>query len=192
MPEETTRNRSSQRTRANILAAARTRFATDGYERATIRAIAADAGIDPSMVMRYFGSKEQLFATAVDIDLRLPDLSSTPPQELPAVVVRHFLQRWEGDAADDALLLLLRSAVTNEQAAERMRAIFANQVSSAFEAVLGPDEGAERAGLVACQLLGLALGRYVLALPAVASLPIETLVSRFAPAIGAVVTAEKS
>ncbi|HEY3086690.1 MAG TPA: TetR family transcriptional regulator, partial [Jatrophihabitantaceae bacterium] len=62
--------RRSDVTRAEILHAAQTRFATDGYQRATIRAIAADAAIDPSMVMRYYGSKAQLFAAAVDIDLR--------------------------------------------------------------------------------------------------------------------------
>ena len=67
--------RRSDRTRAAILAAARERFAADGYERATIRAIAADAAIDPAMVMRYFGNKEKLFAAAAEFDLRLPDLS---------------------------------------------------------------------------------------------------------------------
>jgi len=68
-----TRPRRSDATRAAILAAARERFAADGYERATIRAIAETAGIDPAMVMRYYGSKEKLFATAADFDLRLPD-----------------------------------------------------------------------------------------------------------------------
>src|SRR6187397_170036 len=67
--------RSSEQTKAVILAAARERFAKSGFERATIRAIAADANIDPSMVMRYFGSKDQLFAAAADFDLELPDLS---------------------------------------------------------------------------------------------------------------------
>ena len=67
--------RSSEHTKAVILAAARERFAESGFERATIRAIAADANIDPSMVMRYFGSKDRLFAAAADFDLQLPDLS---------------------------------------------------------------------------------------------------------------------
>ncbi|MFD6811748.1 helix-turn-helix domain-containing protein, partial [Streptomyces anthocyanicus] len=64
--------RRSDTTRAAILEAARERFAADGYERATIRAIARDAGIDPSLVMRYFGNKEGLFAAASEIDLALP------------------------------------------------------------------------------------------------------------------------
>jgi hypothetical protein len=68
--------------RRAILAAARARFAAEGYERTTVRAIAADADIDASMVMRYFGSKEDLFAAAADIDLRLPSLKGVDPNQL--------------------------------------------------------------------------------------------------------------
>ncbi len=103
----------SDRTKAAILQAARLRLASHGYDRTTIRAVAADAGIDPSMVMRYFVSKAQLFDAALDIDLRLPDLTGVPLDDLPGTLVRLFLQRWEVDPADDALLVLLRSAVTN-------------------------------------------------------------------------------
>ena len=87
------RPRRSEPTRQAILQAARVRFATDGYDRATIRAIAADAGIDPSLVMRYFGSKEQLFVAATDFDLHTPDLAASPPQERGARLVRHFIRR---------------------------------------------------------------------------------------------------
>src|SRR3954470_14069400 len=89
--------RSADRTRGVILAAARERFASDGYERATIRAIAADATIDPAMVMRYFGNKEKLFVAAAEIDLRLPDVSVVPRGSVGRVLVRHFVERWEGD-----------------------------------------------------------------------------------------------
>ena len=71
--------RRSDATRTAILDAARERFAADGYDRATIRAIARDANIDPSMVMRYYGNKEGLFAAAVAIDLKLPDPASLSP-----------------------------------------------------------------------------------------------------------------
>ena len=71
-------NRKSDRTRLAILQAAKAEFAEHGYDRANIRAIAAIASIDPSMVMRYFGNKEGLFAAAVDVDLRLPDLRHVP------------------------------------------------------------------------------------------------------------------
>src|SRR5580765_6030282 len=112
--EDTGPERRSDRTKAAILRATRERLAAQGYDRTTIQAVAADAGIDPSMVMRYFGNKAQLFDAALDIDLRLPDLTAAAPQELPRMLVRHFLERWESDPGDDALLVLLRSAVTNE------------------------------------------------------------------------------
>ncbi|MEU2392958.1 TetR family transcriptional regulator [Streptomyces sp. NPDC007369] len=174
-----------EQTRAVILRAAQERFAAQGYERTTIRAVAADAGIDPSMVMRYFGSKEGLFDAALAVDLRLPDLGAVPERELPRVIVRHFVERWEGDPADDALLVLLRSAVTNEQAAERMRRVFAVQVAPALAAAVGAERAARVGGLVAAQLLGLAVTRYLLRIPAVAGLPAEAVVEGLAPALAA-------
>lgn len=181
-----TTRRTSDTTKTAILRAARERFAAQGYERTTIRAVAADAEIDPSMVMRYFGSKEGLFDAALTVDLRMPDLSAVPAGELPAALVRHFVARWEGDPADDALLVLLRSAVTNERAAARMREVFATQVAPALAAALGPERAARVAGPVAAQLLGLALTRYLLRLPAIVNLPPEALVASFAPGVRAV------
>ncbi|MEV4511804.1 TetR family transcriptional regulator [Dactylosporangium sp. NPDC049525] len=158
--------RRSDATRAGILRAARARFAGDGYQRATIRAIAADAGIDPSMVMRYYGNKAQLFAAAVDVDLRLPDATRIPPDRLGETLVAHFIQRWEGDPTDDALLTLLRSAATDESVAARLRDIFREQVAPVVLAVVAdPAEAALRAGLVATQMLGLAMCRQILLLP---------------------------
>src|SRR5689334_7504616 len=107
MTVEESGGKRSDRTKAAILHAARLRLAAHGYDRTTIRAVAADAGIDPSMVMRYFVTKAQLFDAALDIDLRLPDLAGVPRDELPRMLVRLFLDRWEGDPADDALLVLL-------------------------------------------------------------------------------------
>src|ERR671921_753984 len=104
--------------RKAILRAARHRFGADGYDRATVRAIAADAGIDPSMVMRYFGSKRQLFALAVDFDLRFPDLVGAPRDQVGRILATHLLDRWEDDAG---LKILLRTAATDDDAAERMR-----------------------------------------------------------------------
>ncbi|MFF9043695.1 TetR family transcriptional regulator [Streptomyces parvulus] len=178
--------RRSDRTKAAILRAARERFAAQGYERTTIRAVAADAAIDPSMVMRYFGNKSRLFDATLAIDLRLPDLADVPPDDLAQTLVRHFLERWEGDPADDALLVLMRSAVTNEQAAARMHEIFAAQIAPALTAALGPERAARRAGLVSAQLLGLGLTRYLLRLPAVTALTPDEIEDALAPALQAV------
>lgn len=175
----------SDRTKTAILRATRQRLAAHGYDRTTIRAVAADAGIDPSMVMRYFGSKAQLFDAALDIDLRLPDLSAVPPDELPQMLVRLFLDRWESDPTGDALLVLLRSAVTNEHAAAQMRQIFAAQVAPALAAAIGQDLATRLAGLVAAQLLGLGLTRYLLRLPAVTTLTPDEIENALTPAIRA-------
>jgi AcrR family transcriptional regulator len=173
--------RRSDGTRAAILAAARERFAADGYERATIRSIAADAGIDASMVMRYYGSKDKLFAAAAEFDLRLPDLLAVPRERIGATLVTHFLHRWE---QDESLQALLRAAVTNDVAAQRMREIFGTQLGPALARIADhPADLPTRAGLIAAQMLGFALCRYVLGLPSVATLSHEQAVAWLGPTV---------
>jgi AcrR family transcriptional regulator len=175
----TSTGRRSDATKEAILTAARERFAGDGYERATIRAIAADAGIDPAMVMRYFGNKEKLFAAAAEFDLRLPDFTEIPPGEIGRRIAGHVIDRWDGD---ETLMALLRAAVTNPAAADRMRGIFAAQLGPAVQAI-APDNVPERAGLVATQVLGLALTRYVLRLPPVVAMDRDTVVAWIGPTL---------
>lgn len=173
--------RRSDATRAAILAAARERFASDGYERATIRAIARDADIDPSMVMRYYGNKAGLFAAASAYKVQLPDLTGLPPEEMGRAVVRRFLDMWE---TDETLTALLRVGATNEAGAERMRGIWGEQVKPLVAAVCpAPEEAAERAALLSSQILGLALTRYVLRLPPAAAMAPERLEAWYGPII---------
>ncbi|MGV9886252.1 TetR/AcrR family transcriptional regulator [Streptomyces sp. NPDC003395] len=174
-------------TRGAILTAARERFAADGYERATIRAIARDARIDPSMVMRYFGSKEGLFAAAVALDLRLPDLTGIPREEVGRALVRHFLGLWE---ENEELTAVLRVGVTNPAGAERLRGMFRDQLLPVVrQACPDPEQTPARAALVAGQLLGLALTRYILRLePAVALAP-EEITAWLAPTVQRYLTA---
>jgi AcrR family transcriptional regulator len=171
----------SDRTKAAILTAARERFAADGYAKATIRAIAAQADIDPSMVMRYFGSKEKLLAAAASFELELPDLTAIPPDSWGDVLARHLVARWE---RNDTLVALLRVATTQDFAAERMRTLFAGQVAP-LVARIEPDEktAATRAGLLATQMLGLALTRYVLELPPVVALTPDELAAWLSPVL---------
>ena len=179
--------RRSDATRAAILVAARERFASDGYERATIRSIAADADIDPSMVMRYYGNKEKLFAAAAEFDLQLPDVSGIGAEEVGAALARHFLHRWEGD---DTLTALLRAAATNEVAADRMRDLFGAQLLPVVAAVCpDPADVPRRAGLVASQMLGLALCRFVLRLPPMVAMPAEEAAAWVGPTIQRYLTA---
>jgi AcrR family transcriptional regulator len=189
MTETRPRPRRSDATRAAILAAARERFAADGYERATIRAIAADAGIDPAMVMRYYGNKEKLFAAAAEFDLRLPDIAAIPRAEVGTRLVAHFINRWEGD---ETLMAMLRAGVTNAAAAERIQTIFAGQVVAAISALFPePATAAARAGLLATQMLGLALSRYVLKLPPVVAMAPAELIAWLGPTVQRYLTAAR-
>lgn len=175
--------RRSTATRAAILDAARRRFAADGFRKATIRAIAADATIDPAMVMRYYGSKDELFAAAIDVDLRLPDLGATDPAALGEALTRHFLALWERPPTDETLLTLLRSAVTGDAAVATIQQVFTEQVRVAVSRVGDPADASRRAALVASQLLGLALCRYVLRLPPATALTEDQIVDDVAPTI---------
>jgi AcrR family transcriptional regulator len=171
--------RSSQETKAVILAAARERFAASGFGGATIRAIAADAGIDPAMVMRYYGSKDKLFAAAAEFDLKFPDVTGFDRERVGAALVSHFVERWEGD---EALIVLLRSATTNDEAVARMHQIFLGQLEP-MVAKLTPEGAAVRAGLIATQILGLALCRYVLRLPPVVGMSRDEIVAWYGPTV---------
>ncbi|MDN0196872.1 TetR family transcriptional regulator [Streptomyces sp. S.PNR 29] len=189
MPDSkpTAPSRRSDTTRAAILEAARERFATDGYERATIRAIAKDAHIDPSMVMRYYGNKEGLFAAAVAIDLRLPDLRALPRDRAGHALVTHFLDRWE---ENEVLTALLRAGATNQAGAERMQGIFRDQLLPVARQVCpDPEQAPARAGLVSTQVLGLALTRYVLRFPPAVALTREEIVAWLAPTLQRYLTA---
>ncbi|MFE9321322.1 TetR family transcriptional regulator [Nocardia sp. NPDC052278] len=182
--------RRSDATRAAILAAARTRFAAEGFRKATIRAIAADAAIDPSMVMRYFGSKDGLFAAAVDVRLDLPDLAAAEPDALGELLVRRFLAIWEDQADDKVLVILLRSSITDEGVSQRFRQIFAEQVLPAVLRFGDPADAQRRGGLIVTQLLGLALCRYVLELPPVVGLTREQIIADIAPTLQRYLTSE--
>lgn len=179
--------RRSDTTRTAILTAARERFAADGYDRATIRAIAKDAGIDPSMVMRYFGSKEGLFAAAIDVDLRLPDLTPVPREEAGRALVGHFLDLWEGN---EQLRAMLRVGVTSQAGAERMQGVFRDQLLPVARQVCpDPEQVPARAALCAAQLLGLALTRHVLQMPAAQTLTRAELVAWMGPTVQRYLTA---
>jgi AcrR family transcriptional regulator len=174
----------SEKTRTAILTAARQILASRGYEATTIRAVAAAAGVDPSMVMRYYGNKEGLFSAAVDVDLHLPQASQLPRDRIGEMLARHVISRWEGALSDEFITLLLRSVGTNKAAAEQFRLIFEGQLLAFVRDLAG--EGPEtrrRAAMVSSQVLGLAFCRYILQLPAVTELDADTLAKTLGPVL---------
>ncbi|HEY2697218.1 MAG TPA: TetR family transcriptional regulator [Pseudonocardiaceae bacterium] len=175
--------RRSDATRAAILEAARHRFAADGFQKATIRAIAADADIDPSMVMRYYGNKDGLFDAAVDVDLGLADIADIEPGRLGETLMRHALTVWERSPTSEILLTLMRSSITDDRAIAKFQEIFARQIMPAVLSVGDPDDAPRRAGLLASQVLGVAFTRYVLKLPPVVAMTADQLVAEIGPTI---------
>lgn len=154
--------RRAEDSRARILSAARARFAAVGFERTTIRSVAAEARIDPSMVMRYFGSKEGLFAAAADIDLALPALAGLSPQAAAQHLAQAVVRLW---ATPGPLELLLRSAVSNPAAAVRLRDVLATSLAPALAPLLPEADRDQRLALIASQMLGYGVARRIVALP---------------------------
>jgi AcrR family transcriptional regulator len=178
----------SERTKSAILAAARAAFTEKGYENTTIRAIAAAAEVDPALVMRYFGSKEQLFAVAADFKLSAGFPPKIARENMGRTLADNYLRLWEG--GEQGLPLLLRSAASSEQAAERIREIFEKQTVPLIAAISGEADAHERAALVVSQTLGMALCRYILRIPPLANMPREKLVDEIGKTLQRYMTAD--
>ena len=179
-------------TRKDILDAARTRFASDGFAATTIRRIASDAGVNPSLVMQFFASKEELFAAVMSISPKSLERFSTvfdgPDQHLGERVVRAHLEVWEGPPKDSQpMMAMLRGAITNEQAGAQLREFIQARLHDAMGAGrANTPDAALRAGLAASMLVGVVLGRRLLGVPILAEADTETLVAMIAPAIQSV------
>jgi AcrR family transcriptional regulator len=173
------RPRNASQTRADILAAARRRFGAEGYERTTLRAVAAEVGVDAALVIRYFGSKQDLFAAAADFAIELPDLSNVDPDEVAGLLLPRFFAVWE---ADETFVALLRAAMTSQIAADTLRRVFAEQVAPKLITAT-PDNPIQRIGLMGAFVIGLATTRYVLVNPPIANLSHDELSRWAAPVI---------
>jgi AcrR family transcriptional regulator len=183
-PVERTRGRDATRTRADLLAAARRRFGSDGYDRTTVRAIAADVGVDPALVIRYFGSKQELFAAVADLNLSLPDLAAVPPGQRAGALLARFFAVWEDD---ETFLALLRASMTSESVAQTMREVFTAQVGPAISAVV-PDHPRERAALIGAFVIGLATTRYALVAPGITGMSQDQITAWGAPVVSGLLT----
>ncbi|MFM9921269.1 TetR family transcriptional regulator [Lacisediminihabitans sp. H27-G8] len=185
-PKRQGRRPGSNQTRQLVLDAARARFAEDGYAGTTIRAIAADAGVDSSLVMQYFGSKEDLFGAVMSITphalSRFAEAFDGPEDGLGERVARAFLEIWEGDPADsEPLLAMLRAAMSNEQATVQLRDFLQARITELPGH--GAKEAALRIGLASSMLVGLTVGRRIVRVPALADASTESLIHVLAPAL---------
>ncbi len=174
-------------TKQAVLDAARARFASDGFAGTTIRSIAADAGVDASQVMQFFGSKDDLFASVIDVPRSALQHFDTafegPDQHLGERVVRAYLSAWEGIPAEsEPLMAMLRSAIVNEHAREQLRDFIQSRL---LEGTAGNTaaEAALRAGLASSMLVGVITNRRIIGVPTLIDADTEQLVTILAPAI---------
>jgi len=190
-------------TREAILAASRKRFAEHGYDGATIRRIAADAGVDPALVHHFFGTKERLFAAAMRLPVVPGELIAAtlaagpgPGESLGELMVRTVLRVWDVHEIRDILLGVLRSAATSPQAMTMLREFVTEAIVDRLSAAARPGDPEEpagaryRASLVASQILGLLMTRYVLGLEPLAAADLDTLVAAIGPTVDRYLTGD--
>lgn len=173
-------------TRAVILAAARELFATGGYAGTSMRKVAAAAGVDSSLVHHYFGGKDDLFLAALQLRVD-PRVAVLPiieggPDAAGEQIMRVFLSVWDDESSRLPLLGLVRGIV-EPGGAQLVRDGFMRMVLGPVGVALGIDEPERRMTLVASQLIGLVMLRYVLALEPLASTDPDVLVSTYAPVL---------
>ncbi|MEU5266244.1 TetR family transcriptional regulator [Amycolatopsis sp. NPDC021455] len=170
-------------TREKILDAARHRFAELGYDGATVRGIAADAGVNAALLHHFFGTKQELFAAAMNLPVNPASLVTSilagPRGSLGERLVRAFLSVWAEPAGRTPFIAMLRAAATNEQVALMMRQFIERTVLA--EVARSLDVPKVRVTGIAAQMIGVALLRYVIKLPPLAQASDEEIVEMLAP-----------
>jgi len=179
------RRRDPEASRAAILEAAREVFNERGYARATIREIARRAGVTHGLVMRHFGTKEQLFVQALPGPRVAAEVAPGDLDTLPERIAAAFVAETEPVGGQTPFVVaLIRSAASGEDAAMPLYAAAEHEVTAAFRQVLGP--GTEvYANLLTSLVIGVTFARHVARTGALAELTRDELVGYLVPAIRA-------
>jgi AcrR family transcriptional regulator len=181
----TGRRRGESGTREAILAAAKQAFNTTGYDATSVRAVARSAGVDPSLVLHFFGSKAGLFEAALELPLEpaaiVELLLAEGVDVLGEAIVRTFLGIWDATPGQGPMLAMLRGAVSHEDSAAMLRELLLRVILRPLVDGTGSSDPALRASLLASQVVGLAMTRYVLRFEPIASATADEL----APVVGA-------
>lgn len=173
-----------QRTRRRILQAARQVFAHVGYDRATIRSIAAAARVDKSSVTQYFGSKADLFREAVHWTIPIDQLIGNTPGETADNLLRGMLNAWAADP-NSPMAVLIRTSMTSAEAADILRDHITGYIVPAIAATTHAADARQRAALVSAILMGIASQRYLLDIPDLADPDPEEILRLISPALHA-------
>ena len=186
-PRRRGRPRGVSDSRARIIASAVDDFGEKGYDGATIRSIAARAGVDSALVHHYFGTKADLFAEAVGIPLRpdidVPGIVAGPRDEVGERLIRYVLEAFEQPEVRRRGVMLLRTAIGSRVTTPLLAGFLARELLSRISRSLDVDDADLRASLVASQIAGMLIARYVLKLPALAAAPVDDLVARVGPTV---------
>ena len=173
-------------TRAAILTAARSLFAANGYAGTSVRSVAAAAGVDASLVHHYFGTKDDLFIAALELAVD-PRVAILPVVEggldgAGERLMRLFVSVWDDEQTRLPLLALVRG-ILDPGGQQLVTDGFLRMVLGPLGAGLGVDDPDRRLPLVASQLVGLVILRYVLAVEPLASMPADELVAIYGPTL---------
>lgn len=186
-PRRRGRPRGGSDSRARILAAAVDDFGEKGYDGSTIRSIAARAGVDSALVHHYFGTKADLFAEAVGIPLRpdidVPGILAGPRDEIGERLIRYVLEAFEQPDVRRRGVMLLRTAIGSRLTTPLLAGFLSRELLSRVARSLDVDDAELRASLVASQIAGMLIARYVLRLPALAAASVQDLVDRVGPTV---------
>lgn len=180
--------------REDILDAAVVAFGARGYEGASMRGIAADAGVDPALIRHYFGDKPTLFAAAMTSRTgmleRIGDALDGPREGLAARFADAYLGLWDDPEVAPVLRAIVGTALTSPEVAATMQRLILGVVERVIASKAGADLDPERVALAGMQLLGVAFGRHVVGVPGVAGVPRAQLVASVSPAIEATLASD--
>ncbi|MFJ5709788.1 MULTISPECIES: TetR family transcriptional regulator [unclassified Streptomyces] len=173
--------------RERILEAARTQFAERGYDKTSVRGIAKAAGVDPALVHHYFGTKDEVFAAAIEVSfeptLVVPAILDGPREAVGERLARFFIGVWENPVSRAPLLAIIRSAVTHEAAAKVLRSFVLRRLLERIAADLAVPDPRFRAELAASHMIGIVILRYVIRVEPLASADPERIVAEVAPTL---------
>jgi AcrR family transcriptional regulator len=175
----------ASRTREAITQAARRQFGERGYERASLRSIAAEAGVDPALIAHFFGSKQRLFVAViglpVDPDLLVAEIVGGPRRAIGERFARTVLSLLEDPETRGRITGLVRAAATEPAAAEMVRDLITRQILGPIARQLGTDRARLRATLAGSQVVGLVMARCIVGVEPLASAPAADVAKAIAP-----------
>ena len=181
-------------TKAAILRAASKEFSHAGYEAASLRSVARRAGVDPALVHHYFKDKDDLFVQTMHIPVNpgeiIAQAATAPLEQMGEALVRALLTIWRKPAFRTAVTAMIRGLISSSSATKILRPFLQKEIFSRLGSRLPEDSAEPRVALVASQIIGLIVARYIIDLEPLASMDDEQVIELVAPTIQRYLTGE--